>query len=189
MTVRGFLAWYLGAVLFVGTAGAGGYQILTQQRAQRAAQEAAEPPATTVAAAQPVVPDTGQSEPSPSPSLSNAANTATAALHQPAATLRPFPPLRSHLTASDHVARPEWRAGRHTKLALAERPAHHPRTLAAATRTPYRSAARYVVPLRPPGGYAPPRPAVTYYAYPAYQPYPPGYGYAYAPGYPYYRVY
>jgi hypothetical protein len=188
MTVRGFLTWYLGAVLFIGTAGAGGYRILEHHRAQLAAHQAAEAAATAMA-----TPNTVQPEPPPPPASSDATSPTTPAAHQPAVASRPFPPLRPHLAASHHVPGPEWRAGRRTRLAEAERPAHHPRTLAAATRTaaPYRTASRYVVvPLRPPGGYAtPPRPAVTYYAYPGYPPYPPGYGYAYAPGYPYYRVY
>jgi hypothetical protein len=48
MTLRGFLSWYLGAVLFVGTAGASGYQVLSRHHAEVAAREAA-----------PQAPDTG----------------------------------------------------------------------------------------------------------------------------------
>src|SRR5579872_4238416 len=48
MRLREFLTWYLGAVLFVGTAGASGYQVLSRQHAQLAAREAA-----------PQAPDTG----------------------------------------------------------------------------------------------------------------------------------
>lgn len=195
MTVRKFLAWYLGAVLFVGTAGAGGYQVLLRQRAQPAMQQAAEPatsegPPAAMAAAQPVVPDVGQAAALPPQPSSHPANAPGPLSHRSTVALRPFPALRPHLAAADHASRQGEQ--RPARRALAARPTHHWVAVAAATRTrtPHPLPGRYVVRLRQAGGYAVPPPSFTYYAYPGYQPYPPGYAYYYAPRYyPYYRVY
>lgn len=203
MSVRGFLLWYLGAVLLVGSAGATGYQVLSRHRAQLAAREAAEPsaiasPPEALAAAQPVAPSAVLPEASPSPATDEQSRTAAAESHRRTAASARFrlPALRPHLAASDHALRPDRRVARRpTTLALATRPAHHPAALAVAARAPapHPVAGRYTVALRPPGGYAePPPPSVRYYAYPgAYPGYPgyqPGYAYYY-PGYRYYRVY
>src|ERR1700733_6544967 len=62
MTLRGFLTWYLGAVVFVGTAGASGYQVLYRHQADVAASQATAqapdiaPLPPTVAAAAPSTP-------------------------------------------------------------------------------------------------------------------------------------
>jgi hypothetical protein len=196
MTLRGFLMWYLGAVLLVGTAGATGYQILSRHRAQLAARDTAEPaptagPPPAMAAAQPAEPGAQVSP------LSAANGPSSAATLEPirrtvASRVHAFPALRPHIGVSYHTALLDRRvARRSTAVALATRPTHHLAAPATETRTtvPRLRAHQYVVPSRPDIGYAPsPLPSVTYYAYPGYQAYQPGYPYYPSP-YPYYRVY
>jgi hypothetical protein len=164
MTVRGFVSWYLGSVIFVATAGATGYQILSRQHATETAEIQPSSPAPSqpaaVATSEPApaaqrVPTT---TPAPAPSGLSA---------QDALALLPFsppaqhglPPLRRHTTLPDrHVVR------------------HKPEIAVAAARH-----------LMPPSATALPPRVTYYYAYPAYYPYAASYPYGgyYVP-YPYY---
>jgi len=123
MTARGFLMWYLGAVVFVGTAGAGTYQALQRLHAKpdapvpiAAAETPTEPHAPAVAAATP------------------AALTALPKLRPPlAAAMRPIP--------SDH------------KQALAAHTPSHRRTAVASAHRPPPAERTWAYPPPPPPGY------------------------------------
>lgn len=200
MTLRGFLTWYFAAVLLVGTAGATGYHLLSRHRAQLAARPTTEASATAkppqaMAEAQPIAPGADLPQPSPSPTTNGPPNAAASEQYRRTAESEPhgLPALRPHLAGSYRASQLERRAGRRpTSQALATRPAHHPATLAVATRHP--PARQYAMPLdamplRPYVAYAQaPPPSVTYYTYPGYPVYRPGYPYYPSP-YPYYRVY
>jgi hypothetical protein len=194
MSLRGFLMWYLGAVLLVGTAGATGYQLLTHHRAQLAARDTAEPaptagPPPAMAAAQPAEPS-AQALPLPATNGPPSAAASEQYRRTAASRAHPFPALRPHPGVSYHAALLDRRAARRS-TAVATRPTHHPAALTAETRTPvpYLRARQYAVPSQPETGYAPsPPPSVTYYAYPGYPGYRPGYAYYPSP-YRYYRVY
>jgi hypothetical protein len=163
MTLRGFLAYYLGTVMVIGAAGASTYHVLVLRHA---ATEAAAPTAKPVVTAEVLPQDVAQPAPAP---------TATMPLAEPL-HLRPMPKLRPHVAAA---GRPVLRHPLRT-VAAEHSAAHRPTAVAALRRE---------VPVYRPAPYmAPPRlapPAVRYYAYPAYSPYP-GY-YSYYPRYGYYR--
>jgi hypothetical protein len=165
MTMRGFLAWYLGAVMVVGAAGASTYHVLLQRHA--AAETAAAKPIA-------VADETPPEALPPIATPSGPGSAATKRWDEPSHVMRE-PRLRPH-------------------VAVATRPAlRHPlRTVAAAHAAPHRPtvvATRREVPIYRPAPYAPSAlrspPAVGYYPYVAYDPYT-GY-YSYYPRTGYYR--
>ena len=163
MTMRGFLAYYLGTVMVIGAAGAGTYHALVLRHA---ATEAAATPAKPVVEAETALQDVAPPAPAPA---------ATVPLAEPL-HVRPVPKLRPHVTAAGRsIVRHPLRT-----VAAEHSTAHRPTTVASLRRE---------VPVYRPAPYmAPPRlapPAVSYYAYPAYSPYA-GY-YTYYPRYGYYR--
>jgi hypothetical protein len=175
MTVRGFLSWYLGSVIFVATAGATGYQILSRQHA---ATETAETQPAALAPSQPAMAAAiapappAQRVPTTTPPAPSGLSAQDALALLPLDTFGPtgqraLPPLRRHTVLPDrHVVR------------------HKPETAAAAARHP----------MPPPvttfATAAPPR-VTYYYAYPAYYPYAAAYPYGgYYASYPsYYRAF
>lgn len=211
MTLRGFLMWYLGTVLFVGTAAAGGYQILSRHHAQFAAREAATRSANSgmpqaMAAAEPVAPGNSLPEAAPFPAINGQSDAAAPAPRRHAAASPPLllpplhshlaavPPLRPHLamTGTGHVFRSYRLADRHpATLALLARPSRRAtaQTLSPLRQAPPLLASQYATPPQPGWMYAqPPAPSVSYYPYPGYPGYQPGYDYYYR-RYQYYRVY
>jgi len=180
MTVRGFLAWYLGAITFVGVSGASGYQALLHRHAMVAASTPTEPQvvadASPVPAAVPPAPSVAAEAQAPAPSSSAPATPApsTQASNSspaPAAPASNNPPAspKAHAQVSTATALPRLRPP------VSHAPGHRTATVVHST-----------TPIYPTQPYAQP-PAVTYYAYPAYYPYA-GY-YAYYPRYRYYRAY
>jgi hypothetical protein len=160
MTMRGFLAYYLGTVMVIGAAGASTYHVLVLRHA---ATEAAATTAKPAVVAEAVPQDVALPAPA-----------ATAPQAEPL-HVRPMPKLRPHVATA---GRPALRHPLRT--VAAEHAATHRPTAVAALR-------REVPVYRPAPYMAPPRlapPAVSYYAYPAYSPYA-GY-YSYYPRYGYY---
>lgn len=171
MTVRGFLSWYIGSVIFVATAWATGYQILSRQHATETAKTQPSSPAPSqpaaVATSEPAPAAQGVPTTTPAPAPSGlSAQDALALL--PLDTFGPpaqraLPPLRRHTALPDrHVV-------------------HHKPEIAVA-------AARHLMP--PPiatsATVLPPR-VTYYYAYPGYYPYAASYPYgSYYVPYPYY---
>src|SRR5665213_3449479 len=108
MNLRKFLMCYLGAVLFVGTAGASGYQVLSRQHAKLAA------------AAQPQ----GSGLPQAMVAAVAAGNDVPEAAPVPA--VNSLPPLRRHVATSGtgHASPPHRLADR--RPAAAAHPVHRP---------------------------------------------------------------
>jgi hypothetical protein len=163
MTMRGFLAYYLGTVMVIGAAGASTYHVLVLRHAVT---EAAATPAKPVVVAETAPQDAAPPTPAPA---------ATVPLPEPL-HVRLVPKLRPHVaTAGRPIPRHPLRT-----VSAEHSAAHRPTAVAALRRE---------VPVYRPAPYmAPPRlapPAVGYYAYPAYSPYA-GY-YTYYPRYGYYR--
>jgi hypothetical protein len=172
MTLRGFLACYLGAVAVIGGVGTSAYQGLRHRHAAlealatpkpvvvAEATHAATPPAPPVAAA--VTP------PVPAPVVAAAPPTA-----------RALPKLRPHVATAVPSNPKPW-----PRVAVTRTPARQP------PRVARNEVARNEAPSYQPQPYGPP-PEMQYYASPAYYPYGGyygGYGY-YPPRYGYYRSY
>jgi hypothetical protein len=181
MTLRKFLTCYLGAVLFVGTAGASGYQVLSRQHAQLAAAQSVPP--RVMAAAEPVA--SGNS--TPEAAASPAVNAPSSAPASPAQRRAAAPPLRSRVATSGtgHGSQSYRLAERRPgTVVLTARPT---RRTVVQTFTPIRPvpmviAGHYVARSQPVWVYGQPvAPTVVYYPY-------RGYAYYY-PRYQYYRVY
>jgi hypothetical protein len=209
MTVRGFLMCYLGAVVLVGTAGASAYHVLSLHRAQLAARDTAEPSPQAgalpqMAATEPAAPNNDLTQASDVRVSNDSPSAVAPAPHEHTVTLAPhrLPPLRPRVAVADAASNRAAQRDKRVTLrpparTLAKRPVRHPAVLAAATRppVPHPLPNRYEPPLRPANGYAEPRPSSgTYYAYPGYPAFRPGYGYYpgyayYYPRNPYYRVY
>jgi hypothetical protein len=164
MTVRGFVACYLGIVLAIGAAGASTFHALQRRHA---AEEAAAATSVVVAAAAPQ---------SVTPALAPAAVPAAKATETSRATQVPH--LRPRITVE---ARTAFRHPLHVQTAK-HLPLRRPAVVAVV---------RNDMPMARPARYAalPPRqpPVAGYSAYPAYPAYAP-YG-AYSPYYPTYRYY
>jgi hypothetical protein len=172
MTLRGFVACYLGAVVVVGGVGASAYQGLRHRHAAMdalttpkpvevadATHDATPPPAPPVAVLPPLAP----------------ARVVAAA--PPAA--RALPKLRPHVATAVPSNPKPW-----PRVAVAHAPAHQP------PRATHNDVARNEPPSYQPPPYGPP-PEMQYYASPAHYPYGGyygGYGY-YPPRYGYYRSY
>ncbi len=170
MTVRGFMTWYLGSVIFVATAGATGYQILSREHAiETAGTQPASPAPSESAMVAATEPAHAQSIPTTTPAPAPSGLSAQDALALlPLDTFSPLaqhalPPLRRHITLPDrHVVR------------------HKPEIAAVVVRHPIPpSVTTFATALPPRVRY--------YYAYPTYYPYAAGYPYGgyYVP-YPYY---
>ncbi len=191
MTIRGFLMWYVGVVLFLGLYGASAYRALERPRAQQVAQARMEPPAVAPSTASQAVAD-----PQPPRAVATADTplilpppTKPAARPSAVASAHRLPPLRQHVAAATHSAATHSAVPR--KLAAKR----FPGTITATTYGPVRHPSvpnpdvLYAQPRQPP-------PPVPYYAYSGYYPYAPGYPYGpayvyrgYYPRYPYYRAY
>jgi hypothetical protein len=197
MTLRGLLMWCLGvgSLVFIGVAGASGFQLLARQHGQRVAEAVSDPvPAVASIASSPIERADTQLTPhaaNPSPASPLSAPALSPA-RGPAAAL--LPPLRQHITggfaAVDQLGRPERHAPRRSAASkgTAHRLAPRPPSLAAAMAPPHLPGYRpdrYEVP-RQPGIWYPPPPAppVAYYPYRSYYGYRSGY--AYYAGYPRY---
>jgi hypothetical protein len=173
MTLRGFLACYLGAVVVVGGVGASAYQGL---RHRHAAMDALTTP-------KPVAVAEVTHDATPPPSAPNAA-AITPARPAPAVASAPpaaraVPKLRPHVATAATANPKPW-----PRVAVAHTPAHQ------APRTAHNEIARNEAPNYQPQPYGPP-PEMQYYASPAHYPYGGyygGYGY-YPPRYGYYRSY
>ncbi len=200
MTLHRFLMWYLGAVLFVGTAGAGGYQILSRHHAQLAEREAAaQSPASglpqAMAAAEPIAPGNNLPEAATFPAVNSPSRRAAASpavLYPPLhSQLAGSTALRPHLatTGTSHVSQSYRLADqRHTTIA---RTTHRTvaQTVTLLRQAPPLPASQYAAFSQPAWMYAqPPAPSVRFYPYPGYPAYQPGYAYYY-PRYQYYRPY
>jgi hypothetical protein len=208
MTMRGFLLGCVGggAVVFIGAAGASGYQLLSRQHALSVAQAVPEtspaaPPSASTAMAvteqqQPSLPAANPAPASPLPAASESAAA--------------VPPqhVASGAASPDHAALPEKRAA--NRSAAPTVAAHHPapRPPAVATITAQRQVPSYrhdthAVPWQPGAAYLPPppppAPRVAYYRTQGYYGYRSGYAYyavdpraayprAVYPPYPYYPV-
>jgi hypothetical protein len=164
MTLRGFLACYLGAVVIVGGVGASAYQGL--QRRHAAIEAVATPKPVAVAEA------TQDTTPAAVPAPATVATPPAPALVAPATApgARPLPKLRPHVTTTVAANPKPWPrvASVHTTMHQPPRVAHNE------------------VPAYQPQPYGPP-PEMQYYASPAYYPYGGYYGYGYYP--PRYRYY
>jgi hypothetical protein len=197
MTLRGCLIWCLGAgtVVFIGTAGVSGYQLLSRQHARSLAQGVSE---TSSAASSTPSLATAATDPQPTVPAANPAP-ASPSSAAPRSTAALLPPLRQHVAsataAPGHASRPEKRAARRSAAPLVA--AHHPAprrpALAAATaqlHVPSYRPSGYAAPRQPGALYPPPPPSpVTYYPYHGYYGYRSGYAYDAAyPRYPYYPV-
>ena len=162
MNIRSVLVWHLGAVLFVGAAGAATYHGIRNLHAQRAA--LAEREAAVVVAdaavADAVVTDAAVADATlataPTASVTAAPVTATPAPARTVASALPVPPLPKAAPTAHTVAA---KSHRETRLAVTTRR----RVYVAVPASP-----------EPPAGYA----------YPGYLAYAPGAGY-----YPYYARY
>lgn len=163
MNIRSVLVWHLGAVLFVGAAGAATYHGIQNLHAQRAALAGHE--ATTVVAD--ATPVTAPPVAAPAPAVAALAPAATApAATTPAATTSR--PARSVASALPVPPLPKMASATHPVLARS----HRMTRVAVSTR-------RRVYVAAP----AAPEPPVSY-RYPGYLAYAPGAGY-----YPYYTQY
>ena len=152
MTVRRFVMWYLGTVLFAATTAASSYQALQRLHANDTlpAPSMSVAQANTPSQASEVVPESNPAQAAPALSLPK---------------LRPPLPMVSKATASNR------------KRAVAARPpARRPTTIASAHRQPRVDGPWAYPPPPPPPGYGyyayPAR-----YPYPGYDPYYPPYGY------------
>ena len=172
MTLRGFLACYLGAVVVVGGVGASAYQGLRQRHAAMDALTTPKP--VTVAEA------TQDATPTPAPPVATVPPLApprVVAAAQPAA--RALPKLRPHVATAVPSNPKPW-----PRVAVTHAPPRQP------PRTAHNEVARNEAPNYQPPPYGPP-PEMQYYASPAHYPYGGyygGYGY-YPPRYGYYRSY
>ena len=207
MTLRKFLMWYLGIILFVGTAAASGYQVLLHHRAQLAARATTEPSSAAaspgaLAAADPAAEGVKLPEAAPSPAI-NRPSGLPAPPHRRTAATSPhwLPPLRGHLAAVPAL-RPHLAASgtshvpysyrlndrRAAVPAIIRHPVQQPAAptvVATLPQGPYGRPGPYVMPARPVWMYAqPPAPPISYYPYPGYPVYQTGYAY----GYPRYQV-
>ena len=164
MTLRGFLACYLGAVVIVGGVGASAYQGL--QRRHAAMEAAATPKPVAVAEA------TQDTAPVPvqAPAAVAAPPMPTPVAPVAAPSARPLPKLRPHGTTTVAANPKPW-----PRVASAHTTVHQP------PRVVHNEA-----PVYQPQPYGPP-PEMQYYASPAYYPYGSYYGYGYYP--PRYRYY
>ncbi len=205
MTLHGLLMWCLGvgAVAFIGVAGASGYQLLARQHAQSVAQRAPETSATPSANPSPAVTTPSSAiaaaEPTPTaPAVNPAAGSPSPAA--PGSAAASLPLLRRHVASAAAAPDHAVRTGKHPvrRSAAATVAAHHPAprppSLAAATPLPHVPSYRsdgYATP-RQPGVWYPPPPAppAAYYPYQGYYGYRSGYAYyAGYPRYPYYPAY
>jgi hypothetical protein len=173
MTLRGFLACYLGAVVVVGGVGASAYQGLRNRHA--ALEAVATPKPVAVAEATP------DATPPPAPphaaALTPPAHVPVVAATPPAA--RALPKLRPHVATAVASNPKPW-----PRVTVTHAPARQP------PRTVHNEVARNEAPNYQPPPYGPP-PEMQYYASPAHYPYGGyygGYGY-YPPRYGYYRSY
>jgi hypothetical protein len=169
MTLRGFVACYLGAVVVVGGVGASAYQGLRHRHAAMDALTTPKPvevaDATHDATPPPAAP--------PVAMLPPLAPARVVAAAPPAA--RALPKLRPHVATAVPSNPKPW-----PRVAVAHAPAHQP------PRATHNDVARNEPPSYQPPPYGPP-PEMQYYASPAHYPYG-GYGY-YPPRYGYYRSY
>ncbi len=188
MTLRSFLMWYIGAVVFVGAAGASGYQALMRLHAQSATETSAAAPSTSSMAMAEAQPQPQSATTTPIPAVASPPPAVPASAGASPPRNRP-PPLRQHVAAA---AGPALRAGK----GVAEKPgaqqgrAHHPSapvTTMAQRQAPGYQPGRHVAPRRPGAWYPlpPSAPPVAIYAYPRSHAYPPGYAYS-GYGYPRY---
>jgi hypothetical protein len=173
MTLRGFLACYLGAVAVIGGVGATAYQGLQHRHA--AMEALATPKPVAVAEA------THDATPPPAPPAAAAVTPSAPAPGVVAAapTARALPKLRPHVATAVASSPKPW-----PRVAVTHAPTHQP------PRTTHNEVARNEAPNYHPQPYGPP-PEMQYYASPAYYPYGGyygGYGY-YPPRYGYYRSY
>jgi len=171
MTLRGFLACYLGAVVVIGGVGASAYQGLRHRHA--APEAVATPKPIAVAEATPEAP------PPPTPPVAAAVTPPAPVVAAAPPTARALPKLRPHVATAVASNPKSW-----PRVAATHAPAHQP------PRTAHNEVARNEPPIYQPQPYGPP-PEMQYYASPARYPYGGyygGYGY-YPPRYGYYRSY
>lgn len=165
MTVRHFLMWYVGSLVFVATTGASGYRALEQLHGHSATVQEATAPAPTaeakplLAAAEPVAPPAAPVAPTTTP-------------------LPELPPLRQHVAAlpapkiAPPAAHPVHRAVASAPVTTAPTATHSPTHQVAVTqRSPYPA------PQQEMAGYRPQAPAYAYYPYRSYYVYGSGYAY------------
>jgi hypothetical protein len=152
MTVRGFLLWYLGAVSFVGAAGASGYQAMLRQHAERTT------PAVAVAVAPVAAPITTNADARPQAAAAPVTRTPPQAAAPSSTGTAALPPLRPHVAAVS-PARPVTSHPAHRVTALPH-PIHRPVVMAAVPREIPRYQPRPPTVLYPP----PPPPRPAYYA-------------------------
>ena len=180
MTMRGFLACYLGVVVAVGAVGGSAYEGL---RHRHAAMEMAAAKPISVAEATPAivappapspVPAVTPTIPAPAPAATVASTPTTSPAAPPAQppNTASWPKLRPHVATAVAPRRPVW-----PRTAVAHAPAHH-QTIIARSEAPVYASEPYAPP-------PPPPPSMQYYGYPGYYPY--GGYYAYYPRYGYYR--
>jgi hypothetical protein len=105
MTLRAFLMWYLGAVVFVGAAGASGYQVLSRQHSQGVTEASTAPPSTATTSTAP-------------PST---ATTSTASLTTPEV---PAPPVATAAAPEARSPQPSASASHQHAVAATERVSH-----------------------------------------------------------------
>jgi hypothetical protein len=168
MTLRGFLTWYLGAIVFVGTAGASGYQVLSRQQAEQAAAKAPDAAAVPMAVA--------AAPPAETAPPAAAGGAAPSTPYNIADATKPPQPPQSQAEKAPAVHAPKWvKPVERRPMTAARRPVAPPPRVAVAAPAPSGWVYAQV-------------PAPTYYAYPGYPAYRPGYVYYY-PRYQYYRAY
>ena len=159
MSVRGFLTWYLVAVVFVGAAGASLVQGVKWQRAQRSVAAAQSPAPEPAAPRQDVAEaDLPKVAPPPLPAL------------RPPVRREPVMPRAEKPTPKRTVvarAAPRPALRRPTPQTMARHAAPYTADPRGPYATPWQAEAPYPQPT-PPGPYA-------YYAYRAYGPYVPSY--------------
>ena len=173
MTLRGFLACYLGAVVVIGGVGASAYQELRHRHAALEAVATAKPVALADA--------THEATPPPAPPLDATVTPRTPAPIVAAAPppARALPKLRPHVPTAVASNPKPW-----PRVAVTHAPVRQP------PRTAHTEVARNEASNYQPPPYGPP-PEMQYYASPAHYPYGGyygGYGY-YPPRYGYYRSY
>jgi len=206
MTLQRFLMWYVGAVLFVGTMGAGGYQILSRNHTQLAEREVTarfgdSDLARADSAAGPGAPANGLPEAATFPAVNSPSSAFSSTPHRRAAASPPLhsqsaavTPLRSHLTTTGTSHASQTRRLADRRYATSASTARPTDRTVGQTPTPLRQAPPLLA-----GQYAPfsqpawiyaqaPSPPATYYPYAGYPAYPPSYAYYY-PRYQYYRFY
>ena len=138
MTLRAFLMWYLGAVVFVGAAGASGYQALSRQHSQGATDASTATPSTATTSTASIASEPSATAPlttpqEPSPSAATVAGPALHSLRPAAAT----PASHQHFAAvTDHIPH----AGKSgTELSATQQRLLHQRTMPTATSAQHRS--------------------------------------------------